>query len=34
MFPFEEAIKAWEMTLRGEGIKNLIRGVAEVGDAD
>jgi len=32
--PFEQATKAWEMTLRGEGIKNLIRGVAELGDAD
>jgi D-xylulose reductase len=27
--PFEEAISAWEATGRGEGIKNLIRGVED-----
>lgn len=28
-FPFEDATAAWEATRRGQGIKNLIRGVAD-----
>ncbi|KAM0348748.1 hypothetical protein ACHAPU_004187 [Fusarium lateritium] len=29
VLPFEEAPEAWEKTMRGEGIKNLIRGVQD-----
>ena len=29
IFEFEQAIEAWEATGRGEGVKNLIRGVKD-----